>query len=65
MFPNSRAPNPHPAIQTIGVTLPLVLPKHRGGPAMNYDFTAILAAMITVAMLVMIYALVISERGSQ
>jgi hypothetical protein len=32
---------------------------------MNYDFTAILAAMITVAMLVMIYALLISERGSQ
>jgi hypothetical protein len=48
-----------------GSSYPAVLPKHRRRPAMNYDFTAILAAMITVAMLVMIYALLISERGSQ
>jgi hypothetical protein len=31
---------------------------------MSYDITAILAAAITVALLVSIYALVISERGA-
>ena len=32
---------------------------------MNIDITAILAAAITVALLVSIYALVISERSAQ
>jgi len=32
---------------------------------MNIDVTAVLAATITVAAVVMIYALLISERGAQ
>lgn len=32
---------------------------------MDYDLTAVVAAAITVALLVSIYALIISERGAQ
>jgi hypothetical protein len=31
---------------------------------MSYDITAVLAAIITVALLVSIYALLINERGA-